>query len=188
MRAPLYELFYPRPAALALTVASLAGCADPGGGAGRPAAEPPEPGVAVATREGPAGAPPGTCWGKTVTPAVIETVTSQVQVEPAKMGKDGTITALPVYRTESNQQIVRPRQENWFETPCPDTLDPEFYASLQRALQARGFYSGAITGIFDGPTRTALRRYQRQDGPDSEVLALTTARNLGLVIVPLSAL
>lgn len=187
MSYPLSAPHRHRVAVLAWALVLLAGCAAPDAPE-TPASEPPEPGVVAATRDGPAGAPPGTCWGKTVTPAVIETVTSQVQVAPAKTGTDGTIIALPIYRTESNQQIVRPRKDNWFETPCPDTLDPEFYATLQRALQARGLYDGPITGMLDAPTRIALRAYQRQEGPDSEVLALATARNLGLVIVPRSSL
>lgn len=144
---------------------------------------PPEPGVLEATRNGPAGAPPGTCWGKTVSPAVVETVEQQVQVKPAEINSDGTIAALPQYRSTSRQEIVSPRVENWFETPCRDVLTPQFIASLQRALMARGFYAGSANGVFDAPTRTALQNFQRTDGPDSPVLALATARRLGLIAV-----
>ncbi|MFG6568587.1 peptidoglycan-binding domain-containing protein [Sulfitobacter sp. 1A13679] len=168
-----------RCAALLLTVAALAGCET-----GAPATPRPEPGVLEATRNGPAGAPEGSCWGRTVSPAVIETVTEQVEVTPAKMNPDGSIAKPPVYKTETRQEIVRARVDNWFETPCPDVLTPEFNSSLQRALEARGFYAGPITGEMDAATRQAVRRYQARQGPNSEVLSLNTARALGLVTVP----
>ncbi len=144
----------------------------------------PEPGVREATTQGPADAPPGSCWGRTISPAVIETVTEQVQVQPARISPTGEIQSLPVFRTDTRQRIITPRQDNWFETPCADTLTPEFVATLQRALAARGLYGGAIAGVLDDATRAALRRYQIDEGgPDSPVLALATARALGLVPV-----
>jgi len=129
----------------------------------------------------PPGAPPGTCWGKTETPALIETVTEQVIVQPAETGADGAVVSPAVYRTETRQQIVRERRETWFETPCPEVLTPEFVASLQRALAARGLYRGAETGEMDRATRAAIRRYQAPDGVDSGILSLEAARRLGLV-------
>ena len=142
-------------AALLLAIAGIAGCDSTA-----PATPRPEPGVLEATRNGPAGAAEGSCWGRTVSPAVIETMTEQVEV------------------------IVRARVDNWFETPCPDVLTAEFNSTLQRALQARGYYAGPITGAMDTATRQAVRRYQARQGPNSEVLSLTTARALGLVAVP----
>jgi hypothetical protein len=148
------------------------------------AEDPPEPGVLEATTEGPEGAPPGSCWGKTVGPAVIETVTDQIQVKPAEVSAAGNITALPVYRTETRQEIVTARVDNWFETPCTAVLDAEFNASLQRALFVRGIYKGPVNGTMDRATRAAVRRYQvTEGGPDSEVLSLEAARSLGLVAV-----
>ncbi len=149
------------------------------------AAEAPEPGVATATRVGPPGAPIGSCWGRTVTPAVVQTVEEQVQIKPAEVNADGTIAALPKYRTEKRQEIVTPRVDNWFETPCPEVLTPEFIASVQRALVARGLYAGDANGVFDVSTRTAVRNYQISiGGPDSPVMAIETARSLGLIAVP----
>ena len=172
--------FKPRPVLGALLFAAiLAGC-----GEAPTAATPPEPGVLEATRDGPAGAPEGSCWGRTVSPAVIETVTEQVEITPAKVNSDGSIARPPVYKTETRQRIVRDRVDNWFETPCPDVLNREFTRSLQRALKARGHYAGPITGQMDAPTRAAVRRYQRAEGPDSGVLSLKSARAFGLVAVP----
>ncbi|MGC1506586.1 MAG: peptidoglycan-binding domain-containing protein [Sulfitobacter sp.] len=164
-----------------MTCTTLAGCDSV---ITAPDVVPPEPGVLAATRNGPADAPEGSCWGKTVSPAVVERVTEQVQIKPASVNPDGTIGSLPVYRTEHRQVIVIPRRDNWFETPCPDVLTPEFISSLQRALLARGGYSGTITGTLDAGTRTAIERFQREQGLESAVLSLGTARLLGLVAVP----
>ncbi len=159
----------------------LAAC-EPGAGGGAIA---PEPGVTTATRAGPPGAPIGSCWGRTVTPAVVQTVEEQVQIKPAEISEDGPITSLPEYRTEKRQEIVSARVDNWFETPCPEVLTPEFMASVQRALVARGLYAGEANGVFDVPTRTAVRQYQVSiGGPDSPVMAIETARSLGLIAVP----
>lgn len=166
---------------LAIGVMTLMGC-DPAGQANR--ANTVEPGVQEPTRDGPEGAAPGTCWGKTVSPAVIQTVSQQVQVKPAKVNPDGTLAALPVYRSEERQEIVTPRRDNWFETPCPDVLTADFVSSLQRALLARGIFKGEVVGEMDQSTRSAVRRFQISiQGPDSEVLALDTARTLGLIAV-----
>ena len=150
----------------------------------------PEPGVMEATRQGPEGAAPGTCWGRTVSPAVVERISERVEVKPAKINPDGTIASPPVYRTEDRQVIVTPRRDNWFETLCPDALTPEFVSSLQRALQARMAYDGPITGVMDEPTRAAISAFQRQSesGLNSTVLSLETARQLGLSAVPRSEL
>lgn len=123
----------------------------------------------------PPGAAPGTCWGRDATPAVIETVTEQVLLP----GADGTAS----YHTETRQQIVRERREVWFRTPCLPEMTPEFIASLQRALAARGLYRGEITGVIDGPTRTAIRAYQKPEGLDSGTLSLAAARKLGLAVI-----
>nr|WP_235857849.1 peptidoglycan-binding domain-containing protein [Marimonas lutisalis] len=133
--------------------------------------------------QAPPGAAPGTCWGKDVTPAVIETVTEKILLQPAQVLDDGTVISDPVYKTETRQAIVKERRELWFETPCEDQLTPDFVASLQRALQARGIYRGAITGEMDARTRRAIRHYQAPQGLDSGILSLAAARKLGLVAV-----
>ncbi|OWU72600.1 peptidoglycan-binding domain-containing protein [Marinibacterium profundimaris] len=161
----------------------LAACADPG-----PEAPVPISPVSLAGLPGhaPPGAPPGTCWDRVVSPAVVETETAQVLVEPAQLRDDGSVAQPASYRTETRQQIVRERQETWFEALCADALTGEFVASLQRALQVRGIYDGPITGLVDTTTREAVLAYQLQDGLDSGTLSLRTARELGLVAVELN--
>ncbi|WP_299415068.1 peptidoglycan-binding domain-containing protein [uncultured Sulfitobacter sp.] len=145
-----------------------------------------EQGVIVGNGLAPPGAPLGTCWGKIPTPAVIETVTEQVLVTPARVNPDGTIATLPVYREESRQQIVTPRTDRWFEIPCPPAFTIEFVSTLQRALQARGLYTGVVNGNMDDVTRRAVLAVQTADGLPSDVLSIKTARDLGIVAVPRS--
>ena len=123
------------------------------------------------------------CWSKTETPATLETETQKVLVKPAQLGPDGHIQAPPEYRTESRATVVTARQDNWFQTPCPDAWTPVFISSVQRALTARGAYNGAISGEVDAPTRAAIRAYQRDRGIDSATLAVETAQALGLWVV-----
>jgi peptidoglycan hydrolase-like protein with peptidoglycan-binding domain len=111
-------------------------------------------------------------------------VTEQVQVQPAQISATGEIQSLPIYRTDTRQKILAPRTDNWFQTPCADQMTPQFVSTLQRALEARGVYAGAISGQYDQATRKAMRIYQiSAGGPDSPILALTTARGLGLIAV-----
>jgi len=140
-----------------------------------------EPEVVRTAEDGPPGAEPGTCWGRDVTPAVVETVTEQVMVQPPELDADGRLRAHPVYRTETSQRIVREREEIWFRAPCVEDLAREVVATLQRALEVRGHYSGPINGTMTLATRRAVRAYQRPLGLDSGVLSLRAAQMLGVV-------
>lgn len=130
----------------------------------------------------------GACWHAETTPAVIETVTEQVQVTPERLAGDGSIATPALYQTRTQQRILAERQAVWFRVPCPDRLDPVFLASLQRALKVRGLYRGAITGSIDPATQRAIRRYQAPQGLDSGTLSLAAARQLGLVAFDRAAL
>ncbi|WP_417248023.1 peptidoglycan-binding domain-containing protein [Celeribacter sp.] len=128
----------------------------------------------------PPGADPEACYARTTTPAIIETVTEQVLVQPPQIAADGSVTYPAVYRTETRQEIVRERKELWFETLCEEEMTPEFIASLQRALEVRQYFTGAITGRMDIRTRRAIRAYQGEQGVESDILSLAAARKLGL--------
>jgi hypothetical protein len=123
----------------------------------------------------------GRCFGRDIAPAVIETVTSSEVDRPAVIGPDGTVISPASYQTVTRQQITRERNEVSFETICPPAYTPEFVSTLQRALAARGFYMGPINGLMDTATGRAVQDFQRQDGPDSPLLAIETARTFGIV-------
>ncbi len=162
---------------LAVALVLLSGC-------GAPLSMSSEPDVVQRLDTAPPGAAPGQCWGKHVSPATVETVTEQVVLQPAEILTDGTIAEPAIYKTETSQRIVKERQETWFETPCAADLTPEFNASVQRALKARGQYGGPVNGMLDARTRAAIRAYQKAQGLDSGILSVAAARQLGLVAIP----
>ncbi|QFS82055.1 Putative peptidoglycan binding domain protein [Roseivivax sp. THAF40] len=127
--------------------------------------------------------PAGGCYATERTPAVYEQVPGQVLVVPEVRAEDGTLVRAPIYRNATVPKLVRPREEVRFPAPCPPTFTPDFIATLQRALVARGYYGGAVTERLDPPTRAAIAAFQRERGLDSDKLALNTARELGLVAV-----
>ncbi len=165
-------------ALLTLMVFGLSACEAtlPTAGAG-------EPDLVTRIETAPPGAAPGTCWGKHVTPAVIETVTEQIILQPAEITTDGQMVQPTLYKTETRQAIVQERRVTWFETPCAADQTPNFVASIQRALAARGLYRGPANGEMDARTRAAIRRFQAPEGLDSGILSLAAARKLGLVSV-----
>ena len=140
-----------------------------------------EPDLVKTRATPPPGTDPDNCYGQDATPAVIETVTEQIMLQPAEISVDGAVAYPAVYKTETRQRIVKERTELWFETPCSGELTPEFVASLQRALKVRGYYRGPVTGEMTPRTRRAVRAYQKPQGLDSAILSKAAARQLGLV-------
>lgn len=145
------------------------------------------PGQAALAREvvrvkgdGPPPSPKGECWAKSVTPAVIETVTEQVVVSEAVLDAAGAVVTPASYRTKTQQRMVQDREEVWFRAPCAADQTVQFVATLQRALKARGLYLNPVTGEMDDETAEAVRRFQAERGLDSPVLSLRAARELGL--------
>lgn len=123
----------------------------------------------------------GDCVGRDITPATVQTVTEKVLIRPAEFAPDGSLVSPAAYRTETRQEIVKEREDVWFQTPCPDEITPEFVSALQRALQVRGYFQGTVTGEVDEATRNAVRAYQRELGLNSPVLSIAAAKRLGLV-------
>ncbi len=131
---------------------------------------------------GPLDAAPGSCHARGVTPAILETVTQQVQEAPEVRDAYGTLIEPARFRTLTTTQIVRPRAERWFETPCALRRgDPEFVRQIQRALAVRGLYDGPVHGLYDVPTRAAVRSFQQERGLESGTLSTDAAKALGLV-------
>lgn len=145
------------------------------------ACTPPAP--SAVGRKAPPGAHPDTCWSTVIEPARIETISEQIEVTAAVRDSDGRVVQPATYATETRQEIVSPRQERFFQTPCPVELTPTYVASLQRALKVRDLYAGPITGTLDAATGTAIRAYQLPLGIDSADLSLDAARKLGLSVL-----
>lgn len=168
---------------LALTALALAGCI---GGSPQPQSAGPG---AIGWTTGAAPQPkPGECWATAVSPAIIETVTEQTLLTPEQRDGSGALIAPARYSTTVRQNILRERGDIWFRAPCPEVQTPDFLASLQRALKARGYYTAPLTGTMDPATGSALRRFQAARGLDSAVLSLEAAQELGLSVVALKDL
>lgn len=129
----------------------------------------------------------GRCQAREEIPAVYEHVMGEVQVIQAEIAPDGTVISPPVYRRAPVPKVVRERSEYIFDAVCGHQMTPDFISSLQRALAARGYFGGNVTGWIDAPTSAAIHKYQRDRGLDSEQLSLETARSLGLITVSLGA-
>ena len=156
---------------------TLAGCV---AGTGAPRPDDATLTLAEDSAPPPAGAAPGTCFARDRSPAVIETVTDQVLVRAAATAPDGS-AAPAAYRTDTHQRIAEAPRDLLFETPCAARMTPELVATLQRALAARGLYAGPVDGRMTGATRAALRAFQKRRGLDSAILAIDSARALGLI-------
>ena len=139
--------------------------------------------VEVLRGAGPPDADPLACYGRKSTPAVIETVTEQVMLQPPQIDTDGSLREPAIFVTETHQRIVTERRELWFEVPCAlEAGDRDFIAALQRALSARGLYAGPVTGEMNRRTARAVRAFQAPQGLDSEILSLAAAQQLGLAL------
>lgn len=139
-----------------------------------------DPELAVSQAKAPPNAREGSCWGRDETPATIQTTTEKFLIEPEVRDADGTVTKPAVYRVETRQEITQKRDEIWFETPCSESIGPDFILNLQRALAVRGYYAGPIHGAMDSATRQAVRKYQRAQGLNSTIVSLEAAQQLGL--------
>lgn len=117
--------------------------------------------------------PADACWATDRVPAVTET-------QFVETGADGARAPQEV--------VLHPAEERLFAVPCPAQMDGDFTETLQRALQARGLYTGAITGELDAQTGDAVRRFQAPQGLNSAILSLEGAQQLGLVTLPRAAL
>jgi len=134
---------------------------------------------------GPPDARPGACYGKDVTPAVIEQVTERVLVAEPEISTEGNILKPAEYQERTTQELVTGRDPIFFETPCPPRWTPDFIASIQRALKTRAIYTGPVSGDLDPATRAAIRNFQIARGLNSAILSTESARALGLVEVDL---
>lgn len=118
-----------------------------------------------------------------------EPAPSMLVSERCWAGVDAPAPPADVETTENAQSIAKPAiapdgdVQIQFETPCPDVFTPDFIASLQRALAARGYFTSVISSKMDAPTRVAISAYQAETGLQSDALSLETARRLGLVAV-----
>lgn len=170
-------------AGAAIATLALAGCQTTAGGDVTRASD---PGLiptitAPAQPEGKDGA----CWGQVPGPSVTTLVAQTVVAEEAVFDADGTEISPAIYRNVTVPKTVSTGEGSWFERVCDTELTSDLVMNLQRALGARTYYGGPASGELDAATRASIRLYQQEQGLDSDVLSLATARQLGLITVDL---
>jgi len=134
----------------------------------------------------PPGSKPGACYIHYTAPALIETVTEQILVQPEKRALntetgETTVVSPAIYKTVTLQKIIRDRKEDWAEVICEKDQTPTFIETMQRALYARGYYHGPITGIKDERTNRAIRKVQKRLGINSTEITWDLGESFGLV-------
>ncbi len=133
----------------------------------------------------PPSAEPGVCWGHEAAPQVTTIVTQTILVEDAVYDDQGRETQPAIYRKVRAPKLVNDGTGRWFERVCDADMSVEFIETLQRALSIRGYSRGDVTGMLDTSTLRGIRKYQREQGLNSETLALFAAQQLGLVAIEL---
>ncbi|PTV94735.1 putative peptidoglycan binding protein [Rhodobacter aestuarii] len=132
--------------------------------------------------EAPDADEPG-CFMEQFRPAVVETVTEHELVSAEVRDKTtGTVTRPASYRSTTQARIVEGGEVMWFQRVCEQDMTPALIATLQRALLARGYYTGDVTGQLSAQTQEAVKAYQAQRGLISPVLSRRAAQEMGLII------
>ena len=106
-------------------------------------------------------------------------------VEEAIYDAEGQEISPAIYRKVREPKMVNDGNGRWFERVCDAQLTPDFIATLQRALAVRGYLKGDVSAMMDGPTLRAIRKFQREQGLNSDAVSLVAAQQLGLVAIEL---
>lgn len=125
----------------------------------------------------------GTCIAKGAAETTTVDESVVIEVVPATLDQNGVVTSPAVFRNVTRPKTVVVSEGTRFETVCPPALTQSFVTTLQRALQTRDAYSGAVNGQYDAATGIAVQRFQRAQGIDSPYLSVATARQLGVLAV-----
>lgn len=125
----------------------------------------------------------GACFATTAGPIETVVVEDIIEVAPAIKDRNGVVVSPAVYRNITRPATNTVGDGNRFETVCPPMFTTAFVETLQRAMITRQAYSGQVTGQYDTATGLAVQRFQRERGIDSPYLAVSTARQLGVLAV-----
>lgn len=126
----------------------------------------------------------GRCFARDAPPTEVRIVEETVVIVPELRDDLGRITRPAVIRSQDGPKTFQIGNGQRFETLCPQLYTAQYVSNLQRALQARGAYAGAITGTYDQATSVAVRNFQLSSGIDSPLLRVQTGIALGLTATP----
>ena len=111
-------------------------------------------------------------------PAEYKTITRQVLRTPARTDEQ----VIPAeYRTVTEKKLVQTGGfTRWTEILCAEKTTSNKVVEVQRALAARGYDAGAADGILGGKTKTALQKFQQDNGLPIGQLNIETLQALGI--------
>ncbi len=114
---------------------------------------------------------------KVKTPPRYTTVRVKKLVQPASTK---TIPIPAKYKTITKKKKIAEGYAKWVPVVCKTSINSTMIRSVQRALQAEGFYKGPIDGIWGIESKSAVRAYQRAKGLPVAGLSVATMESLGI--------
>ena len=111
-------------------------------------------------------------------PAEYKNIKKTVLVKPAET----KVTDIPAqYRTVSNRRLVKPGGfSEWREVLCQNKINAVKIREIQAALKSRGYDPGPVDNIMGKQTKSALVKYQKDNGLPIGQLDFETLKSLGV--------
>lgn len=111
-------------------------------------------------------------------PAQYKTITKKVVSVPASSEE----VVIPAeYRTVTEKKLMRQGgYTRWTEVLCDKDINGGVIRSVQRALKNKGYNPGPIDGVYGSQTKSALQKYQSDNGLPLGNLNKETLASLGL--------
>ena len=131
---------------------------------------------------------------KTVKKRVVKTPATTRQVEiPAtyktvkvrKLVEAEKVQRIPVeaeYETVTKRNLVSEGKMEWRPVLCETNMSGNVILRMQQALMDKGYDPGPVDGVYGKLTRSAMTRYQKDNGLASGQLTLTTLKSLNVQI------
>lgn len=115
---------------------------------------------------------------ETYVPPVYKTVTKKVL---AQCGGVSTVYSEPQYKTVTKQVLVSQGTfTDWAEVVCAGDVNSSLVSRVQRALNDRGYSAGAVDGVMGAKTRSALAKFQQDNGLPLGNMNIATMQALGV--------
>ncbi len=111
-------------------------------------------------------------------PAEYRNVTKQVLASPATTNE----VEIPAeYSTVTTRKLVKEGGfTEWVEVVCGADMTPATVSAIQQALRSRGYNPGPIDNVMGAQTKTALTKFQKDNGLPIGQVNMETMRALGL--------
>lgn len=111
-------------------------------------------------------------------PPVYKTVTKKVL---SQCGGVSTVYSQPKYKTVTKKVLVSQGTfTDWVEVVCAGDVNTSLVSRVQKALNSRGYTAGPVDGVMGGQTRSALAKFQTDNGLPLGNLNIATMQALGV--------